>query len=79
MILSAPKDDLIYHYAVARCRQSQFNAMDQDDIVAFRKKEYQIDVLVNNKTKMERKYQNLVMDTASIDEMMLLMIKGERV
>lgn len=79
MILTAKKDDLIYHYGVARCRQAQFAALDKQDILAYRKRDYQIDVLVRDRAKIERKYRDLVLDTVSIDEIMLLLIKGERV
>lgn len=78
IILSAKKDDLIYKYAVIRCKTNQFAELDKNEIVAYRKRDYQIDVLVSDKTAMERKYKSLIMDTVSIDDIMLLLIKGER-
>jgi len=78
IILSVKKDDLIYKYAVIRCKSNQFMELDKKDIIAYRKKDYQIDVLVSDKQAMERKYRNLIMDTVTIDDIMLLLIKGER-
>ena len=42
------------------------------------KKDYQIDVLIKNKKLMEKKYKNLIIDSVSLDEIMLLLAKGER-
>lgn len=78
VILSERKDDLIYRYAVLRCKSEQFSKMDKADIVAFRKRDYQIDVLIADKIMAERKYKGIVVDTVSVDEIMLLLVKGER-
>ena len=37
LIMTASKNDLLYHYAVMRCRENQFLALDPDDILAYRK------------------------------------------
>lgn len=79
IILNAAKDDLIYQYAVLRCRESQFLSLDPADILAYRKRDYQIDVLVADGKRAEKKYKDIVVDHVSIDEIMLLLVKGERV
>lgn len=42
------QNDLVYNYAVMRCKESQFLALDPKDILAYRKRDFQIDVLVSN-------------------------------
>ncbi len=79
IILSARKDDLIYRYAVMRCTSEQFSKLDKADILTYRKKDYQIDVLTADKSVVERKYKGNIIDTVSIDEIMLLLVKGVRV
>ena len=79
LILTAPKDDLVYRYAVMRCRESQFQAVDREDILAYRKRDMQIDVLVADGREAKRKYKDVVVDHTSVDEIMLLLAKGERV
>ena len=76
IILSEKKDDLIYRYAVMRCSSKQFSKLDKTDIIAYRKKDYQIDVLINDKITAKQKYKDIVIDTISIDEIMILLIKG---
>lgn len=79
IVMTVPKDDLVYRYAVMRCKESQFLALDPKDILAYRKRDYQIDVLVSDGKEAERKYKGIVVDHVSVDEIMLLLVKGERV
>ncbi len=76
LIMNVSKNDLVYRYAVMRCRESQFLALDPDDILAFRKRDFQTDVLVADGKAAARKYKDIVIDHASIDEIMLLLTKG---
>lgn len=79
LILTASKNDLAYRYAVMRCRESQFLMLDPGDILASRKRDFQIDVLVADGQAAQRKYKDVVVDHVSVDEIMLLLVKGERV
>lgn len=75
--LSAKKDDLLDHYAVLRSKPQQFEQIRKEDIVAFRKRDYHVDVLVANKTHMQRKYKEFILDDVSIEDIMLFIVKGD--
>jgi ABC-2 type transport system ATP-binding protein len=77
IVFTAKKDDLIYKYGVMRLKASQFETIDKRDIIASRKRDYQIDALVSDRQSIGRKYKGVVIDQVSIDEIMLLLIKGE--
>lgn len=77
LILTAAKDELVYQYAVMRCRESQFQSLDKEDILAYRKRDTQIDVLVADGKAAQKKYKDVVVDHTSVDEIMLLLVKGE--
>ncbi len=79
LIMTVSKNDLVYNYAVMRCKESQFLALDPKDIIAYRKRDFQIDVLVSNGKEAQKKYNGVVIDHVCIDEIMLLLVKGERV
>lgn len=79
LIMTASKNELVYHYAVMRCKESQFRMLDPVDIIAYRKRDFQIDVLVRSGKEAEQKYKDVVVDHVSVDEIMLLLAKGERV
>ncbi len=79
LIMTVSKDALVYDYAVMRCKESQFLALDRSDMIAYRKRDFQIDVLVSDGKEAQRKYKDVVVDHVSLDEIMLLLVKGERV
>lgn len=77
LIMTVSKNDLVYNYAVLRCKESQYLTLDPKDILACRRRDFQIDVLVANGKEAERKYKGIVADHVSVDEIMLLLVKGE--
>lgn len=68
IILTETKDNLIYNYAILRCSDKNFLSLDKEDIVAYRKRDYQIDVLVSDIEKARRKYPKIIIDHTTIDE-----------
>ena len=79
LIATISKNDLVYNYAIMRCKESQFLELDTADILAYRKRDLQIDVLVSDMKKAQKKYKNVVIDHVSVDEIFLMFVKGERV
>ena len=77
IILSQPKDDLIYNYGIIRCPKSRFEEIDKHDLIAYKVRDHQVDVLVHNKEVVLKKYKDMVIDKATIEEIMLLIIRGE--
>lgn len=72
------KDELRYHYGIIRCGAVNFDQIDKEDVLAYRKDDYQWNVLVADKEKARKKYKNAVVDDATIDDIMLLYVKGEQ-
>ncbi len=62
-----------------RCKEKQFHALDPADIITYRKRDFQIDVLVSDCKTMQRKYKEIVIDHVSVDEIFLLLVRGEHV
>lgn len=77
VVFSKPKDELRYKYGIIKCGAAQFDAIDKKDIIAYRKQDYEWEVLVADKDKAQRKYSKAVIDPATIDEIMLLYVKGD--
>lgn len=78
VVFSKPKDELIEQYGIIKCGAAQFEALDQLDIIVYRKMDYEWQVLVADRVAMKKKYPKALIDSASIDEIMLLYVKGER-
>ena len=77
VVFSKPKDALMEQYGMIKCGTAQFEALDKADITAYRKMDYEWQVLITNREKMERKYPKAMIVPATIDEIMLLYIKGK--
>lgn len=77
VVFCKPKDELRYKYGIIRCGAAQFDALDQNDIIAYRKHDYEWEVLVADREQARRNYPKAVVDPATIDEIMLLYVKGE--
>ena len=79
LIMTVSKNDLVYNYAVMRYKENQFLALDPADIIVYRKRDFQIDVLVSDCKAMQRKYKEIVIDHVSVDEIFLLLVRGDHV
>lgn len=77
MIFSKTKDELRYYYGIMKCGTAQFKKIDKSDIVAYRKQDFEWQVLVANRKEAQKKYPNSIIDPATLDDIMLLFIKGE--
>ena len=78
VVFSKPKDELVEQYGILKCGAAQFDALDKMDIVVCRKRDYEWQVLVFDREKMQKKYPKAMVVPASIDEIMLLYVKGEK-
>ncbi|MDF2514249.1 MAG: ABC-type multidrug transport system, ATPase component [Herbinix sp.] len=78
LLFSCSKDDLIDNYGVVSCRAAVFDNLDKTEIIAYRKEDYQYKVLVKDRGIATKKYPDAIVETAAIDDIMLLYIKGEQ-
>lgn len=70
------KDELKNQYGISRCGAEQFGILDKMDITVSRKQRDVCEVLFSDRNSAQKKYPNLVIEPATIDEIMLLHIKG---
>ena len=78
MVFEKPKEELTERYGIIKCGGAQFDALDQSEAIAYRKTGHEWQVLVSDREKMQKKYPNALVLPATIDEIMLLYVKGEQ-
>ena len=78
IIFSKPKDELLDDYGIIKCGDEQFKALDREDWIACRRQDYEWQVLTSDRKKAEKKYPKALVMPATIDEIMLLYVKGEQ-
>lgn len=78
VIFSKTKDELRNKYGIIRCGASIFEQIPKEEILAARLEEHQWSVLVPDKAAAKRRYNDIAVCDAAIDEIMLLYVKGEK-
>ncbi len=76
VVFSKAKDELLEQYGILKCGAAQFDALEKSDLIAYRRMDYEWQVLVSDRDKMHRKYPKALIVPATIDEIMLLYAKG---
>ncbi len=75
--LTKTRDELIEDYGIVKCTKEEFEKIEKKDFVKYKKNRYEYDVLVENKKEFKNKYDIEIIDKPTIEDIMLLYIKGE--
>ncbi len=78
IILSKTRDELLEQYGIVKCTEAEFKKIDKKDFIKYKKMKYEYEVLVENKKDFSKKYKINVIDKITLDDLMVLMIKGVR-
>lgn len=76
IIFNELKDNLIYNYGIVKCGQERFASISPDDYLISRKTNVCMECLVTDKETFKKKYRNIVVDNATLEDIMLFYIKG---
>ena len=78
VLLNKSKDDILDNYGILKCSEEEFNKIDKNDCITYKKNKYNYEILVSDKEKVGKKYKNMVVDKITLEELMVIMIKGEK-
>lgn len=78
IVLNKNRDDIIDHYGILKCDINQFDTISKEDIICYKKNKYHYDILVDDKHQMSKKYKDYIIDKITLEELMVLMVKGEK-
>lgn len=77
IILNTKVDELKEDYAIITCTKDELSKIDNKDYLKNLKRKKEYKVLINNKKDFKKKYKLNIEDKLSIEDIMLIMIKGE--
>lgn len=77
IIFNLPTTDLLENYGIVKCNEQEFQSLEKKDYISYRKDKYSYQVLVSDKDSVKKKYKFAVIDKPSIENIMLLYVKGE--
>lgn len=76
IVFEEQKDELLCHYGIVRCRGEDFAKLDPADYIIARQGNVSIECLVRDKALVRKRYPNVVVDNATLEDIMLFYIKG---
>ena len=77
IVLSKTTDELLNKYGIVKCTEKEFKDIDKKDYLKYKKSKYEYEVLITNKKEFKTKYNISIIDKITLDDLMVLMIKGE--
>lgn len=78
IVLNKNRDDIMDEFAVMKCDKEYFNKIDKKDYISYKSNKYEYQILIKNKDLMKKKYKECIIDNITIEDLMLLIIKGEK-
>ena len=78
-VLQKSRDEIIDNYGILKCDIDYFSNIDKKDIITYKKTKYAYEILVDDKEKTSKKYPSCVIDKITLEDLMVLVIKGEKV
>ena len=78
IIFTKTRDELLENYGIVKCSEEQFKKIDKKDYIKYKKNRYEYDVLIENKYEFKKNYDICVIDRPSLEDIMLIYIKGEK-
>ena len=76
ILLSTTMDTVLNNYGLVKCSEKEFNSIAKTDYLKYQKNKYNYEVLITDIKKFKKKYKIDVIDKITLDNLMLLMIKG---
>ena len=72
------RDEIIDNYGILKCDIDYFSNIAKKDIITYKKTKYAYEILVDDKEKTSKKYPSCVIDKITLEDLMVLVIKGEK-
>ena len=76
IVLEETRDDIMDNYGILKCGIKEFSSIAKGDVIRFLKNKYGYEILVKNPELLKKKYPKMVMDKITLEELMVLLVKG---
>ena len=78
ILLSGNKDDILEKHGMIKCTKDDMNRIEKQDIVCVRRSAFETEVLVSDRKLCSNKYPDLLIEPASLEEIMLFYVERNR-
>lgn len=77
ILISGYKDVILETHVVIKCSKEQFSEIEPADFVSARVNSFGVEVMVKNREEMKRKYGDLIIDPATLEDVMLYYVNRD--
>ena len=79
LLLTGYKDVILESHGILKCGLDEISGIDGEDIISIRTNSYGAEVMIPDRERAAYKYSGAIIDTASLDDIMLFYVhKGEK-
>ena len=79
IVLHEETDELLENYAILRLDEKQFDSMQKEHFLRKKKESYGYSVLTDKRQFFMENYPKIVIEKGTIDDIILMMTKGEAI
>ena len=79
IVLHEETNVLLDEYGILKADEEQYNKLDKQYIIKAKKEEFGYKLLTNQRTYYQENYPGMVVEKGSLDEVIMIMMKGEEV
>lgn len=74
IILSGDKNEILESHGLIKCKKEDLEKIEKEDIVSYRQSAFCTEVLVADREKCTRKYDGMVMEQTTLEEIMIFYV-----
>ncbi len=76
ILLSENKDSVAERHGILKCTKEQFEKVNKEDVIGYRKSTFGIEALVGNQETCKKKYKDMLCEKTSLEEIMLFYVNN---
>ncbi len=74
ILISGYKDEILENHGVIKCSKKDFQDIEKEDFISARLSDFGAEVMVSDKFAMKRKYDGLLLENTTLEEIMLFYV-----
>lgn len=78
LLLTGYKDDILADHGIIKCTKNDYANLDKNDIISARITDFGAEAMISNRAACEKKYSGAVIDSATLEEIMLYYVNREK-
>lgn len=78
LLLTGYKDDILASHGIFKCSKAEYENVDKQDFISARVTDVGAELMVSDRKAFAKKYQKGVIDSATLDEIMIYYVNSEK-